>query len=165
MGLYGNLVNLHQTQHVFIYNSTYLTQLGQISLINNYIKGKTTDSNNLPGPPSMGFTEKHISFRVSSLKTLSYTGLFRRKTRLSTPPFSSCFKISEKVEQQKTKHNIQLKTARSVKMPNSARQLIHLQFHWDHRDCGNAAFRNFSYVTKHSRDFLCIISRLRPYLH
>ena len=73
---------------------------------------------------------------------------FSSQTHSSTPPFSSCFKISEKAEQQKTKHNIQLKTARSVKMLNSARQLIHLQFHWDHRDCGNAAFRNFSHVTK-----------------
>ena len=96
-----------------------------------------------------GFNEKHISsVCLSSLKTLSYTGIFPRKTHPSTPPFSSCFKISEKVEHQKTKHNIQLKTTRSVKMPNSARQLIHLQFHWDHRDCGNAAFRNFSHVTK-----------------
>ena len=102
----------------------------------------------MPGPPSTGFTEKHISFRVSSLKPLSLTGLFRRKTHSSTPPFSSCFKILEKAEQQKTKHNIQLKTARSVKMPNSASQLIHLQFHRDHRDCGNAAFRNFLHVTK-----------------
>ena len=47
MGLYGNLVNLHKMQHFFIYNSTYLTSLGQISLINNYIKRKTTDSNNV----------------------------------------------------------------------------------------------------------------------
>ena len=90
---------------------------------------------------------------------------FSSQTHSSTPPFSSCFKISEKAEQQKTKHNIQLKTARSVKTLNSARQLIHLQFHWDHRDCGNAAFRNFSYVTKHSRDFLYIISRLRACLY
>ena len=104
----------------------------------------------MPGlAPLTGFTEKHISsVCLSSLKTLSYTGIFPRKTHPSTPPFSSCFKLSEKVEHQKTKHNIQLKTTRSVKMPNSARQLIHLQFHWDHRDCGNAAFRNFSHVTK-----------------
>ena len=92
---------------------------------------------------------KHISsVCLSSLKTLSCTGIFPCKTHPSTPPFSSCFKLSEKVEHQKTKHNIQLKTTRSVKMPNSARQLIHLQFHWDHRDCGNAAFRNFLHVTK-----------------
>ena len=63
----------------------------------------------MPAPPSTGFTEKHISFCVSSLKTLSYTGIFPRETHPSTPPFSSCFKISEKAEQQKTKHNIQLK--------------------------------------------------------
>ena len=75
----------------------------------------------MPGlAPLTGFTEKHISsVCLSSLKTLSYTGIFPRKTHPSTPPFSSCFKISEKVEHQKTKHNIHLKTTRSVKMPTT----------------------------------------------